>query len=64
MDPNAIVSQMLDLRHDLATARHAGDHADVRVLQELIDEHHEALLAWRNRGGFAPRIGWRAALAL
>lgn len=62
MDPDATVADLVSLRADLAKAK--GDAWLTGQIRADIRDRRAALREWRRKGGFAPRIGWRAALAL
>ncbi len=66
MDPNVTVTELQSLRKELATAMRAKGTptAEVWRIRDAINERQDALRDWHDAGGFAPRIGWRAALAL
>jgi hypothetical protein len=65
MDPNATVTEILDLRQELRTARDSGySDKDIQRVLDDIKERKAALREWKARGGFAPHVGWTFALSL
>lgn len=61
MDPDALVDDMINIVSDLDGMPKGATRT--RLLQEL-DYKRADLYAWKQKGGFAPKIGWAAALAL
>lgn len=61
MDPNETVDDMINIISTLDGMRKGTARTD--LLREL-GHLRKDLRGWKARGGFEPRIGWTAALAL